>query len=134
MSELDAMIASLRQLASPADVERRVAKKAETTLQAALEKTLAAGQTPEGKPWAPRKTGGRAYEHAASRIVTKASGNLVRTTLSGPEVYGHFGNAHQEPRQMLPDAGAGMPESVEAALTEAAQQVFDEAMGQGGTR
>lgn len=128
MSALDEMLVSLRTLGNPAEVERRVAKKAEWSLQTALERTLAAGETPEGKAWQPRKAGGRPYEHAASRIRTKASGNLVRTTLSGPEVFGHFGARGMPVRQMLPDAGAGMPPSVDEALTKAARAVFEEAV------
>lgn len=122
------MIHSLRELASREEVEKRVAKAAEGTLQASLEHTLAAGQSPEGRAWEPRKAGGRAYANAASRVTTKASGNLLRATLEGPEVYGHFGARGMPVRQMLPDAGAGMPPSVESALESAAEQVFDEAL------
>jgi hypothetical protein len=127
--ELDSMLEALRKLADPDVVAEKVAKKAEKTLQAALERTLEAGESPEGAKWAPRKAGGRPYEHAASRIKTVASGNLLRTTLTGPEVFGHFGARGMPVRQMLPDAGAGMPPSVEVALTKAATQVFDEAVG-----
>jgi hypothetical protein len=129
MTELDAMIASLRKLAAPDVVAAAVAKKAEKTLQIALEQTLAAGTSPEGKAWEPRKKGGRAYAGAAGRITTRASGNLLRTTLEGPEVYGHFGARGMVERPMIPDAGAALPPSVEAALTLAATQVFDEAIG-----
>lgn len=142
MSALDDMIHSLHQL-NVKDVEAKVAAKGAETVGVALTATLTAGTSPEGVPWAPRKEGGRAYVNAASRLSTKAYGSLIRATVTGPEVYGHYGahgthkgdgghpnKKNRKPipaRPMLPDAGAGMPLSVEKALTEAARKVFDEA-------
>lgn len=126
MSSLQDIIESLNELEKK-DIESNVAAKGAPLLQAAVEATLSAGTSPEGAAWAPRKKGGRAYANAASRITTKASGNLIRMTLTGPEVYGHFGVAGMPVRQMIPDAGAGIPASVTDALTKAATQVFEEA-------
>lgn len=123
---LNEMVATLRKLGAK-DTEILMAKEAAKSLEVALTKTLSAGTSPEGEPWAPKKKdGGRPYEHAANRLTVKAYGNLVRATVTGPEVYGHYGVNHMPPRPMLPDAGGGIPKSVETALTEAATKVFED--------
>lgn len=121
---LEEMAAALGNL-TPKAFETEVAKEVAIGLQAAVESTLSKGQTPEGQAWALRKAGGRAYVHASSKLSTKAYGNLVRMTLSGPEVFGHFGFKGAEPRRMIPDAGAGTPESVQKVLNESSQKVFE---------
>lgn len=125
----DAFIAALR-LMQGSELEEAIAKKAEVTLQNAVMQTLVAGETPEGKPWAPkRKGGGRAYANAGSTLVTKADGAYVRMTITGPDVYGHFGRTGKQiARRMLPDAGAGMPKEVADALDLATEQVITERM------
>ena len=128
MAVIDDMISALRKLGAK-DIEEKIAKKAAPLLEAALKKTLAAGQTPEGKQWAPRKAdGGRAYANAASKVTAKAYGSLVKATLTGPEVYAQYASHGIAQRQMLPDAGAAIPASVTNAIEEAARQVFEEAM------
>ena len=127
MSALDEMLSALRQLADKDAIETRVAAYAGPELHAAVTATMAAGATSEGKPWAERKAGGRAYANAASKLSYRVDGNLVRLILVGPEVYGHYG-AGMAARPMLPDAGAGMPPSVEGALTRAAYKVWNEVM------
>ncbi len=127
MIELDPILNALRELDSK-DIGARIAAKAAPLLNEALKKTLAAGESPDGKPWEARKgkKGGRAYANAASRIESKAHGDLVRVTLHGPEVYGHFGARGMPIRQMLPDAGAEVPEIVKAAIVKAASDVLAE--------
>ena len=122
---IDEIIKTLRRFAKPEEVERAVAQRAQTTLQEAVAKTLSAGETSEGQVWAERKAGGRAYANAAKRITTRADGNLLTMTLSGPEVCGHLVLKGTVKRQMLPDAGAGIPRSVATALTDAAKDVFE---------
>ena len=131
MSEasLNEMLVALRAMADPKEVERIAAERAARGIDKALRKTLAAGQTPEGKAWAPRKKdGGRAYKGAASKLEVKASGSLVIATIDGGEAYGHYGAGVPE-RQMLPDAGAAIPESVSSALDVAGQETFEELTG-----
>ncbi len=125
MIELDAIIASLRALGAK-DLGATIAKKAAPLLQAAVLQTLAAGTSPEGIVWAEKKTGGRAYVHAASRLTSGAFGNVVRLTLSGPEVYGHFGANGMPVRQMLPEAGGAIPKIVTDAITDAARAVVSD--------
>jgi hypothetical protein len=118
----DAFIAAIRMMEA-SELEERIAKHATVTLQDALVQTLAAGETPEGKPWAPlRKGGGRAYPDASGKITTKSTGNYVRVVLTGNEVYGHFGRTgKQVARPMLPSGGGSeLPPLVSKALDEAA--------------
>jgi hypothetical protein len=125
MSGIDDMISSLRKLGkAPADV----AKEAAPLVEKALRATAAAGTDPEGRAWAPRKRGGgRVLVNAAAAISTKAIGPLVVTTLEGVEVFHQHSKSHQ--RRIIPDGGAGTPESVAAAIDEAASRVFARAMG-----
>lgn len=124
--QADAFIAALRLMQGSA-LEEAIAKEAEVTLQDAVMQTLVAGETPDGQPWAPkRRGGGRAYAAAGSTLKTKADGAYVRMTLTGPDVYGHFGRTgKQVARRMLPDAGAGMPKEVAAALDLAATRAVE---------
>lgn len=124
---LDQMIASLEKL-GVSDVEAKLAKAGAIELQKALETSLAAGQTPEGAAWSPTKTGGRAYNNAASKLKVTASGAVIRATVGTPEAYAQFGSKRLPIRQMLPDAGAGMPKSVSDALDRAFDKVMAEAL------
>ncbi len=127
MSELDDLVSTLKALGAR-DLGARIAKVAAPLLHAALLETLEAGETPEGLAWANKKRGGRAYVHAASHLSeAKATGDIVRVTLTGPEVFGHFGARGMPKRQMLPDAGGQIPQSVTDALTQAAKTVIAEA-------
>lgn len=125
MSSLDDIILALRELGTK-DVEIRIAAAAAPLLQDEIESTLGAGQDPEGRAWAPRKAGGRAYVNASAKVRTTNTGDLVRMTLVGPEVYGNYGARGMPVRRMIPDAGANVPSSVTTALTRAAEQVFNE--------
>lgn len=120
----DEILDALRRLGdAPAlavDVAARVAPRLDTLLQA----TTAAGAAPDGKPWAPRKAGGRAYAGAASHVEVKALGAYVRATVTGPEAWGHLG-AGMAVRLMVPDGGAAMPEPVARILDDAMREVIE---------
>ena len=125
MSDLDDMIRSIRALGELASV---TAKRAAPLVEEALRASASAQQSPDGKAWAPKKDGkGVPYANAASHIHAKAIGPVVRVTLDGPEVFGHFGRANRVPRPMLPDPGS-MPEPIGAALRKAADQAFAQAV------
>lgn len=120
------MIAALRTVGAQ-DFGARIAYRAVSYLQAALTASLNAGESPTGAKWAPRKAdGGRTYAHAASHVKVKASGNVLRAILTGPDVFGHFGVRGMPVRQMIPDAGSAIPESVTDAITKGAAQVMRE--------
>jgi hypothetical protein len=118
---LDEMISALRELGE-GRIGEAIAKRAAPALEESIKKTARAGQDPEGKPWAPRKDGGPALQHAADHIRATAHGDVVRVTLTGPDVFHHFGATRGGVRrQVIPDAGAELPPSVVKALTEAAR-------------
>lgn len=121
--ELSDILTALRKYAS-GDFASEIAKRAAVKIDAALSETLAAGETPDGKPWAPRKKGGRAYANAASKLTVKSYGDVVKATVTGGEAYGNFGAGGTIQRQMLPDAGAAIPQNITDAIKEAAAEVL----------
>jgi hypothetical protein len=100
---LDRMIQACRELAIlPQVAAPIVAQKVAEELR----RTASAGLTPNGKPWAPRKVdGGRAMKDAAKAIAVKAIGTVVLITLTGPEVFHHFGAGGKPVRQVIPRGG-----------------------------
>ena len=122
LSALDDFIAAVRRLETlPEDAARLAAPLVEEALRA----TAAAGTDPDGHTWQPKKDGGRPLVHAAEHITVKAVGTLVRATLTGPDVYHHFG-AGVPRRQILPDPGT-IPPGVARALEKASALAFDRA-------
>ncbi len=130
MLELNNIIATLQHIGAQG-FAAQIAAKAAIGMQAEAVKMLSASCSPDGKPWALKKAHGKdrpglAYAKAAQNITTAAHGNLIRMTLKGPYVFGHFGFKTAPPRPMLPDAGGGVPESVSGPITEAAREVLAE--------
>jgi hypothetical protein len=125
MSGIEAILADLRRLDGLAQA---TAKLAAPLVEVALRSTAAAGQTPDGKAWQPKKNGGAPLEHAAEHITVKAFGTVLRGTLSGPDVFHHFGGGRNPRRPILPDPGT-IPPQVEAALRKAADEAFAKATG-----
>jgi hypothetical protein len=124
LDSLDAMIAKIKRLGTLPDV---VAKRAAPRVLAAIRKTANAGTTPDGKPWPPKKDGGRALEHAADHLSASADGSVITVTLTGKaEVVHNYGDHRNPKRQILPDAGAGLPKIVEDATRLAAAEVYTE--------
>jgi hypothetical protein len=123
---LDDFVRSLRALGH---VDADAARLAAPLVEAAVKRTAAAGTDPDGKPWLPKKDGGRALEHAADHVTAKAVGTTVVVTLVGPDVLHNSGTKRVPKRQIIPDGGAGIPKSVTAALTEGAARAFEKTMG-----
>jgi hypothetical protein len=120
VSSFDELRAMLERLGGLAEA---TAKEAAPLVDEAIKETVAGGQAPDGTPWAAKKGGGRALVHAADRIQTRAFGTVVRTTLTGVEIFHNFG-AGVPRRQILPDPGT-VPPKVEAALRKAAARAFE---------
>lgn len=123
---LEEMIAEFRRLS---DLPERVARKLGPILEQSVRATAAAGQSPEGQPWAPRKDGGRAMAGAAGAVSVRVNGTVVRVVLEGPEVYWHFGSRGAPRRPVIPDAGGPMPASVARALEQATAEALAELAG-----
>lgn len=120
-AHLDEIIETLRGL-DRGNIAEAIAKRAAPLLESQIRRTAKAGQDPEGRPWPKRKDGGAPLQHAGDHVHARASGNVVRITLTGPDVFHHFGATHGGVRrQVIPDAGAEIPESVRKAILEAAR-------------
>lgn len=105
-TDLDAMIANLRSLgpALTTDAAPEVAR----ALRADLERTTAAQTTPDGRAWAPRKSGGTTplLANAAKAVGVTAMGATVVFVLQGVEARHHRGRVKGgQHREILPRAG-----------------------------
>lgn len=126
MAELDAMIAKLKKLGGPRMPER-VAELAAPLVEAVAKKTAAAGTTPLGQPWQPKKGGGRPMVHAADHVRATAQGRVVSLVLRGVDVFHHKGLGGRPRRQVIPD-GASVPPAMWHALRQAARKAWLEVM------
>lgn len=125
-SSLDAHIAKVRKLATLSEL---TAAKAAPLVLEAVQKTTRSGKTPNGEPWPPKKDGGQPLMHAADHLSATSEGPIVVLTLTGkPEVVHNFGDKRNPKRQILPDAGAGIPTIVSDAVRRASRDAFAEIM------
>lgn len=102
MSEvaLERMIAACRAFEGlPRDAAPIAARQVEATVKA----TAAAGTSPDGEAWAPRKKGGgRPMTGAAGAVSAAAVGTVVLIKLVGAYVFHHFGVRGAEARPVIP--------------------------------
>lgn len=123
LSKLDRLIASLRGArgflvrAAPA-----VAKAVEAELRA----TAAAGTTPDGAAWAPKKDGGRALANAAAAISVRAVGTVILARLRFPESIHHKGTKRLPKRQILPEGE--LPANVAEAIKRTLVREWEQAV------
>lgn len=126
MATIEEMIGSLNALSA---IDKRTAALAAPRIEEALKKSAAAGMSPDGEAWAPaKKTGKPTMVNAAKAISTKAFGNVIRTTLTGPEVFHQYGVRGEPRRKVIPDTNT-TPDIVADALDEASAQAFEELTG-----
>ncbi len=115
LEQLSALAAKFRGLTK---VGAAIAADAAPECLAIAKATVAAGTTPDGSPWAPRKSdGGRALVNAAAAITARAVGDVVWLVLSGVNVF------HNKTRRILPSAG-NLPEAYRVAIRKSAQRVI----------
>ncbi len=117
LSELAARLRAIPTLGAA------IAAEAAPSCQAIAKATAAAGTTPEGAPWAPRKKdGARALVNAADAVTARPEGATVVLVLSGVNVY------HQKTRRILPDPNVGIPPQYREAILAAAGRVIGRAV------
>jgi hypothetical protein len=122
-AELDAMIATVRAIPR---LTVTAAPDVALAVRDELARTIAAGTTPSGVAWRPRKDdGGPVLKNAAAAIHVGAVGSTIYVRLTGPEARHHLGSARGGTmRQVIP---VGV---VPAAMGEAVRRVlvrhFDE--------
>jgi hypothetical protein len=96
-----------------------------------LHRTLAASETPEGKPWPPRKRGTRpVLVHARDALIVRGIGNQIFV-----QVYGHYARHHRgwvkggTQRQMIPLKNERLPAAMLDAMRRVIASTVDTVMG-----
>lgn len=120
-STFDAMRA---QIASLGTLAEDVVKEAAKPFAQAIEKTAAEGKTPDGEKWQPKKDGGAPLVHAAEKITISATGKVLAAKVPFPESLHNRGTKTRAKRQILPDAGDGLPPQIANVLQTSAERVF----------
>jgi hypothetical protein len=88
LEQLDAMIATIGKLP---ELGKRAAGDVALAIETELQRTIAAGTTPDGKPWQPTKDGGRPLTGAAQALAVVPVGTTIYVRLTGPEARHHLG-------------------------------------------
>jgi hypothetical protein len=113
LAELDA-IGEAEQYLPPAAQE----------VKAHLQKTIAAGTSPSGQPWEPRKRdGGKPLQNAAAAVEVRVAGSTIIVELTGPEVFWHYGVRGVKPRKVIPTE---IDESLGSAIRRGVAKPFRE--------
>lgn len=128
---LERMIANLRKLGRGFTAE--VAKEAMPGVLAAVQATAAAGTSPTGQAWKPRKEdGAMALANASKHITARVIGTIIQLQLEYPYSIHHYqaGTETRPRRQVLPDEDDLGP-GVNRAINDAIERVFRRTMGGG---
>lgn len=121
--EMRSMAASIERLGQ---LPTQAAVKGAVAVLDVAKSEAAAGVSPTGQAWTPKKDGGRPLANAAAHLTARALGNIIQLTLKGVDVIHNFGTSRQPKRQIIPDAGAGIPAAFANAVEEAAIKAFHE--------
>lgn len=127
LAQLDAMIATIGALPN---LTRDAASDVADAVRAELRRTIAAGTTPDGKPWQPTLDGERPLRHAADALHVGAVDSTIYVRLAGPEARHHLGRARGgKVRQVIPvdKVPDRMGEAIRAVLVKR----FDAAVSNG---
>jgi len=101
-------------------------------IRAELERTIAAGATPEGAGWKPTLAGGRALKNAAASVHCAAVGRTIYVRIVGIDARHHMGHGRGGVRrQVIPDGGT-VPPPMAAAIRRVFDQHFAELVEKGG--
>ena len=85
-----------------------------------IRKSIAAGTTPEGEPWAPRKKdGGRALVNAAAKLNIGAVGTKLIARITFPDSLHNRGIPPNTPQRRI------LPESVTPEIAEAISDALE---------
>jgi len=126
-SALDEMMISLSRLGNVEELARLAA----SAVQAANRQTAAAGTSPDGVAWAPRKKDAApALQNAAAAVQAAAVGSKVVLRLVGTATGSQRVQAIQNhTRPILPSSRAQIGKPITEALTGAARYYFNRSMG-----
>lgn len=154
MASLETFIAGVERVGR---MNEDVAKAAEKPVADIARKSAAAGESPTGTKWAPKKDGGDALVQAGEAIQSGIAGTAIVLTIGPPYVFHNHGaggssqtkdairarkataarqastgtksHFHSPKRQILPAAGEPVPEPMKEAIREVARDVFGKAVG-----
>lgn len=128
-AELDAMIATVRAIPRLCVT---AAPEVADAMRAELGRTIAAGTSPEGKRWDPRKRDrGQPLANALASVHVGAVGSTIYVRLTGPAARHHLGHARGGTvRQVIP-VDRLSPE-LAAIVRDTLAQKFDELVAKGG--
>lgn len=130
MATVDDIIAKIREL--PNELTLAAAPEAAEAVFEVLSITIKAGQSPDGKAWAPRKVGtGPVLENALSAVRCFASGPVIYITVKGINARHHRGNVKGKVRRQIIPSRKLTPEIIEA-IRNVIYRRFDDTMN-GGT-
>ena len=94
-------------------------------LESVIKAQVAAGQTPDGKAWAERRSGGRAGANAASDVHVVAIGSVLQVSVEGKSVHLHYGRTgKQVARHMIPEFGDPLPTQYAQAIERGISKVI----------
>lgn len=130
MSTLDDMIARLRELP---DLAERVADDIAAVIDEELQRTIAAGTTPEGKPWERTKQGKQPLQYAGrpGTLNVASVGRVIYVRLTGPEARHHTGRARGQVRRQIIPRGQ-LPPAIAAKVEAVIARHLSDALGPGG--
>lgn len=125
---IEAMLETLRRLARlPADA----AKAAAPLVEKAARSTAAAGTSPEGETWKPKKDGGgKVLANAPAAVSAVAIDNSVQVILKGHHVFHHYGTKRDPKRPIIPEKDEVLPAPMADAVKRAAEDAFKRTTGQ----
>ena len=125
---IEDIIADFRKLET---LDAEIATQAAPRLEAIVKKTAAAGMTPDGQPWKPRKKdGGRPLEHAEERIRSEVNGSTIVLVVGGPEYWHQKAKpgASLPQRKVIPSAGDPLPDSLRTELDAVTSETIAKVM------
>ena len=102
------------------------AEKAAKAVEREINRTLKAGQAPDGTPWKPKQDGGKPLKRAAEKVNVGAIGSTIIVRLKDrPTVLHHFGYARGKvKREVIPtELPPAMSKAIDKAIREAAEDI-----------
>lgn len=128
---LDAMLAMTRAL--PRALTDDALPEIADALRADLAATIAAGTTPHGTQWAPRKdTGARAMPNVADAVSVTVDGGSVLVRVTGAEALHHRGAVKGGRKRQVIYQRANLPARVMTKVSEILDRQFAEHMAGAG--
>jgi hypothetical protein len=104
-------------------VVTQIARDSAKAIKPVLAAHLAAGATPYGDAWQPKKDGGRALAGAFAKV--RAKGKSIRASAPYPYVFHNVRTKHNVQRQIVPDDARGIPADWIPALEAAAAKQLE---------